>query len=523
MSSIPEKLKQLQQQCVVPEITNDVHISEYLQIGAQMYADSVKSGRMATSVRYVSLKRFLLFMTKLHAHNGFSSVSIRKQRLFLERCMRNCLQDLEAVVKTFTDEMEEGSKIVEVSMKSVLTPESLRDEDLFDMFEGDENSVAGAGPGASAIVDASASASVDSAAAIHSSHLSAKKTDHMPTAVPTLRPSAAAKPTSSNRDRDPAKVRAAFDLLRPVYEQYEPLKPIGDQAIAIARGYPKAVNKDAPDSAFVELHPPRTGEAAGASRGGGAAVECAAAASGVGVSSVEKKMLAALLHASNESIYRVDPGAPFSTDLEFRLHRGSGISMARDDYYVSYSQVLKELPPQLQANRAAVETNRCFFLHLGIAISVHPFVLQCAFRHLAEEALLDKDAEDYSLKEDILSSVLSYAAYVDANALLWLWVAELTPYRICVLSGSREKPILSIFRAKGQNTTSDVLLHYDGHHFTLLRSRAGEDGRIRDASPSIVPQLMQIVQANAGILQEHEVTAPASQSVTGVIRTLVRQ
>ena len=32
----------------------------------------------------------------------------------------------------------------------------------------------------------------------------------------------------------------------------------------------------------------------------------------------------------------------------------------------------------------AVETNRCFFLHLGVACGIHPFALQCYFRHMCE-------------------------------------------------------------------------------------------------------------------------------------------
>lgn len=30
---------------------------------------------------------------------------------------------------------------------------------------------------------------------------------------------------------------------------------------------------------------------------------------------------------------------------------------------------------------------RCFFIHLGIALGIHPFALQCAFRSMAARAM----------------------------------------------------------------------------------------------------------------------------------------
>lgn len=32
--------------------------------------------------------------------------------------------------------------------------------------------------------------------------------------------------------------------------------------------------------------------------------------------------------------------------------------------------------------------HRCFFIHLGIAMGIHPFALQCGFRRLASAVLL---------------------------------------------------------------------------------------------------------------------------------------
>lgn len=66
---------------------------------------------------------------------------------------------------------------------------------------------------------------------------------------------------------------------------------------------------------------------------------------------------------------------------------GRALQFAQDDFHVSFGGFLEHLPVELQMSRSAVETNRCFFLHLGIATAVHPFVLQTAFRYYASEAL----------------------------------------------------------------------------------------------------------------------------------------
>jgi hypothetical protein len=40
--------------------------------------------------------------------------------------------------------------------------------------------------------------------------------------------------------------------------------------------------------------------------------------------------------------------------------------------------------------KSAIEMNRCFFIHVGIAIGIHPFLLQIAFRELAKHLAAEK-------------------------------------------------------------------------------------------------------------------------------------
>jgi hypothetical protein len=46
---------------------------------------------------------------------------------------------------------------------------------------------------------------------------------------------------------------------------------------------------------------------------------------------------------------------------------------------------------------------------------------------------------------DLLTSVVVYAGFVDANCLIYLWPEEFDSCRICVISGSFSKPIFSCF------------------------------------------------------------------------------
>lgn len=75
---------------------------------------------------------------------------------------------------------------------------------------------------------------------------------------------------------------------------------------------------------------------------------------------------------------------PMPIKKSLTLHiGGSPWSFHRDDFSVTFAPFLHALPPDLQLSRPAIETNRCFFIHLGVAMSVHPFVLELVLRYLA--------------------------------------------------------------------------------------------------------------------------------------------
>ena len=51
---------------------------------------------------------------------------------------------------------------------------------------------------------------------------------------------------------------------------------------------------------------------------------------------------------------------------------------------------------------------------------------------------------------ELLTSVVIYAGFVDANCLIYLWPEEFDSCRICVISGSFSKPIFSCFLSEVQ-------------------------------------------------------------------------
>jgi len=145
------------------------------------------------------------------------------------------------------------------------------------------------------------------------------------------------------------------------------------------------------------------------------------------------------------------------------------------DYGVTFLPWLpSDLPAALQISTAACETNRCLFLHLGVAFKIHPFALQFAFRARAYEGLKGLAQDDFS--KDVVSSVLEHASFVDANALAFLWPKEFNNSRVCIMSGPPERPLFTVFKPMDVPDGSlwDVLIRCDGQHFTLLQTQQGE-------------------------------------------------
>lgn len=101
---------------------------------------------------------------------------------------------------------------------------------------------------------------------------------------------------------------------------------------------------------------------------------------------------------------------------------------------------------------------------------MHPFVLQTSFRYEAQSRLKSNEGFD-SVAEILYRSVLDFASLIDANVLCYLWPKEFDGYVVCIISGSLNNPIFSVFRPRRNysETLIEVLMHCDHDHFTLLK------------------------------------------------------
>lgn len=204
---------------------------------------------------------------------------------------------------------------------------------------------------------------------------------------------------------------------------------------------------------------------------------------------------------------------PMQGDYEFSLSWMRSYQFDRDDFHVSFTPYLITLPIDLQMARPAVETNRCFFIHLGIAMNIHPFCLEVALRNAAQRYLMTASSDD--IATSVLPSLLEYAGFVDANSLSFIWPVEFNTSRICFISGDSKKPMFTCFVPEGQDPSRlrDVIIHCDGTHFTLLRPKNASNTAFE-----ILNQLIADAKRSKCVVHEHVVRA--SFSVNETLRAL---
>lgn len=218
---------------------------------------------------------------------------------------------------------------------------------------------------------------------------------------------------------------------------------------------------------------------------------------------------------------------PNSTNITITIANQFTYNFYRDDFQVSFDPFLDNLKPELEISRAAMETNRCFFLHLGVACKIHPYALQLVFRYYAGKIIANITRKGGEGREggeggagesnnpcvEILSTIITYAGFVDAYSLCFMWPQEFNSYRICFISGSFSKPVFSCF----YNTTTspdalrDVIIHCDGDHFTLLRPTTTG---MADASFSILPTLLATAKRNHCVVHDNIVNTSSYPSIS---------
>lgn len=106
------------------------------------------------------------------------------------------------------------------------------------------------------------------------------------------------------------------------------------------------------------------------------------------------------------------------------------------------------------------EQRRCFPIHLGIAIARNPFLVQSAFRFFAAQIATPEP----NLREP-LQTVLSPGVDIDPQMLQILWLHELDPYKICIVSDGA----FSTYSVHAD--AIPIIIHHEARHFTLIRPK----------------------------------------------------
>ena len=455
-------LEELQVQCEVPEPWNTIPISRYNDRAATMFGEAMQAKAAAFTVQYVTLKRFLNFATKLALTHNAYGSAANMKQRAWMKRAVNAAMD----------------KLEKVVIAIESEEERKQEEFLFDMLEDEMH----APPGVKSVID----------------------TLPAPEDVPARGQQSieAEIPTSENILVPPRTKKT----LKEIYDKLRIPEVDGGEG---ERG--EKTNNELMEEYEGELLGRRDKVQESESQ----------VLSGVSVADAQ------VLRCVGDIFELGLSTPPYCTSREL-LDGDPPFIFYMDDFYVSLLPVLqnKGLPPELHLSKSVVETNRCFFLHLGIGTGIHPFALMVAFRHFAATLLAEKEHEDASLMHDILPSVLEYAGFVDANALLFIWPVEFIPFRLCFISGDPLKPLISCFstRESSRNGTrralSYVLIHCHKDHFTLLRP--SDLCKTADGT-SMVPDLIAAAKSKGCIVQEHLVQANPKHSVWDLCRKVSAQ
>lgn len=124
--------------------------------------------------------------------------------------------------------------------------------------------------------------------------------------------------------------------------------------------------------------------------------------------------------------------------------------------------------------KTEVESNRCLFIHLGLAIGVNPYTLMIALRALAESLI--EDYPDHvlcvaDLESGEVSGLRAYTvlgAYPSFDDLRVLYLEEFELFNIYLQHESEKGTAFYCLQGRDPAAATNVLLRCVNNHFTLL-------------------------------------------------------
>jgi hypothetical protein len=160
-------------------------------------------------------------------------------------------------------------------------------------------------------------------------------------------------------------------------------------------------------------------------------------------------------------------------DVRFPLFEHNGTKFVEEDFGTKLSRVYPAHIRQILSAFNLEESNRCFFITLGIATGCDPFMLQCLFRQHAASILTNASCEildnDYGATADILGDVLAENCHVDCSILNFCWPSEFSNLRLVyICTRGRASHVVEFSEKPMSSRAKDIFFRLHDGHFTLL-------------------------------------------------------
>lgn len=167
---------------------------------------------------------------------------------------------------------------------------------------------------------------------------------------------------------------------------------------------------------------------------------------------------------------------PIHMDDKYTIYLGNKeLLFHQENYGQSFKPFLSHIDSDIvESCQSTLESLRCSFIHLGIALNIHPFKLQLLMRSKAIEIINDINNELKLFFEDPLNDLLTPSSLVDLAILQLIWLNEdFKGARIMVLSFECNNDGMSRFKSNAvyeplEHSGLDIILKLQDVHFTLL-------------------------------------------------------
>jgi len=168
------------------------------------------------------------------------------------------------------------------------------------------------------------------------------------------------------------------------------------------------------------------------------------------------------------------PGGYNTWSLRDKKFLESDFGMKFGLVYPRHVHLILEMYPALD------ESNRCFFMALGIAAGLDPFHMQCAFRKQINKLLaldrLPTMSQNLRLMSHVLSEGVAPNQSVDSQLLSFCWPPALDKFKITIIAyrrlslGAKEGSpyTLTIFDPSPNIEKESIILKLENGHYTLL-------------------------------------------------------